>query len=193
MLNKRLTVNQLCKNYSEKVSNAKKVYLEHLTDAEEYLCKNLQMAIKMDKRFGTEEPKGPDGSDDSTESSKGNNKATNILQCSFLTCQTKTVKLKRHLLLKHQKQPEDVINYALHAAKILQENKRCTTTSSSGDLNDEFKSANIERHARYSRTKLVSSRHNRKKCIVCGRLCINMGDHVHSVYKIEVIISINTW
>ena len=72
ILNKRLTVNQLCKNYSEKVSNAQKVYLEHLTDAEEYLCKNLQMAIKMDERFGTEEPKGPDGSDDITESSEGN-------------------------------------------------------------------------------------------------------------------------
>ena len=42
----------------------------------------------------------------------------------------------------------------------------------------------IERHVRYSRTKLVS-RHNRKKCIVCGRLCINMGDHVHSVHKID--------
>ena len=63
------------------------------------------------------------------------------LQCPFLTCQTKTVKLK-HLLLKHQKQPEDVIHYTIHAAKILEGNKRCTNKSSSGDLNDKFKSPN---------------------------------------------------
>ena len=50
-------------------------------------------------------------------------KMETILSCHFLGCKVKTVKLKRHLQLKHGKEPNSTIDYAMHAARTMEKNK----------------------------------------------------------------------
>ena len=177
-LSTRITAKQLRESYCDELLEAQRKYLESLSEAEEFLLKNLQMLTKMDSFFGCDEPNSHVGNEgeDKFRAKDG----TKILQCPFLSCQTKTVKLKRHLQLKHSKESEEVVSYAIHAARILGRNQETNE-----DQKKQERTAKTEKPSRYTNTKLVSRRHNRKKCLLCEKLCINMGDHVSSVHSID--------
>ena len=62
------------------------------------------MVTKMDSFFGCAESNSHVGNED-VEKLRAKN-GTRNRQCPFLSCQTRNVKLKRHLLLKHSKESE---------------------------------------------------------------------------------------
>ena len=80
------------------------------------------MMAKMDNIFGCEGTNGD--TEDEMDSEILRTKNGNIiLSCHFLGCKVKTVKLKRHLQLKHGKKRNSTIDYAMHAARTMEKNK----------------------------------------------------------------------
>ena len=173
-IKRRVTMNKLTENYAKMIGNAQRNYLEKLTEAEEYLIKNVQMVSTMDSVLGCE---GPESEDSSEESIKKAADGTILLHCPFLGCCVKTFKLKRRLQLKHRKETDATINYALHAARQMEKNKCCIQVYNPEHLTVKHLPMN-------KTTNLVNRRRNRKKCLLCSKPCINMGEHVSSVHKI---------
>ena len=189
-LNKRITLKTLANKYAQDVEAAQRIYVEKLAEAENYLCKNVRMVSKMDALLG-EDGQYEDEGNDTDEYEVARAKDGNlILTCPFLGCSTKTVKLKRHLQLKHRKASDAAINYAIHAARVLEKNK--DLPSNEPQKNKHLPSNENEKHIlkqsalkKNANTNLVSRRHNHKKCLICSKLYKNMGDHIASFHKID--------
>ena len=144
-LSTRITAKQLRESYCDELLEAQRKYLESLSEAEEFLLKNLQMLTKMDSFFGCDEHNSHVGNEG--EEKFRAKDGTKILQSPFLSCQTKTVKLKRHLQLKHSKESEEVVSYAIHAARILGRNQETNE-----DQKKQERTAKTEKPSRYTNT-----------------------------------------
>ena len=148
-----MTLSSLANKYSELQQSVQQECVRNLTDAEDYLCKNLQMMAKMDNIFGCEGTNGDaeDKMDGEIVRTKDGN---TILSCPSLCCKVKTVKLKRHLQLKHGKKPNSTIDYAMYSARTMEKNK-----------NNSAKVPNVPKVEAVSRNKitnLVSRRQSQK-------------------------------
>ena len=178
-IKKRITLKTLAIQYASEVDVAQRQYISKLSEAEDNLSKNVRMVCKMDSMFGVEEQVMDEVDDGRASNSLRAKDGNLILTCPVLSCQTKTVKLKRHLHLKHREFSDTAVNYAIHSARVIEKNK-------------DISSARIEQRVsqtssrkRNQVTNLVNRRHNHKKCLICSNLYKNMGEHISSVHKIN--------
>ena len=139
------------------------------------------MVCRMDSIFGVEEQVMNDDNDERASNSFRAKDGNLISTLPVLSCQTKTVKLERHLhLLKNREFSDTAENYAIHSARVAEKN------------NKDLSSARIEQRVSQTSNRkrnqvpsvVMPRRHNHKRCSICSNLYKNIREHISSLHKI---------
>ena len=176
-LDKRLTKTELIKYYVDEIKDAQNNYKRIVAQAESVLKNNLNACIIVDKALGDDGKNSISKYEAEVERSQ--KEGCLRLTCPMISCEARTYKLKRHLASQHNLTEENV-QIGLRIANKIENNK----INNPVHINElvEIKKTSVKRN---SATDMVNRKNNYKICILCGKLYLNMSQHVFKTHKIN--------
>ena len=164
---KRVTQNELIRAYSRQIKSAQEEYISKLNAAAIFLSRNLRKCQEIDQILGVS-PEIEEEFGENEDIPEGKER------CPIHTCQTSTVKLRRHLKTHSLTEPQ--VDYALGVSRVFAKNSQPSQQTTA---------ATTSKAGRPSNTNLVNRKCNYKECPVCKKLVLNITDHLKNLHKIN--------
>lgn len=158
----------LLSDHINEIHQAQQNYIDAISRAEHKFLLNVKECLKADMILGAP----PITKQYSQEYKPSLKDGTKYLQCPMVNCSSATFKLRRHLESVHSHLAEYQVTYALELAKRMYRNSEpCTDISSPEKANRIVKTENY-----------AARKDNPKECSVCGKLVINLSDHLGKIH-----------
>ena len=181
-LDRRVTSRKIILNFLKKMKEASETYNNAVKNATSFLVNNYARAKEMENQLGEACDFLSDEDDEAADSTlvEVQKDGTKRLLCPVLPCRVRTFKLRRHLQSCHSSQlSDDKINYAIEMALIMESNKGCKSTT-------PYSKCTKKRGLKSNpSTFLVNRKDNYKKCSICGKLVLNMTNHIQRTHSIK--------